>query len=60
MASIHRGPRVCHTYRPLRLGGVGSGPVVPLDDDRLVRCARIGARGTLRKLVVAFRPVMRA
>ena len=42
-----------HPYRPLRLRGVGSGSVVPLDGDRLARCARIGARK------LACVPVMR-
>ena len=32
-----------NSYRPLRLSGVGSGSVVPLDGDRLARGARAGA-----------------
>ena len=30
-----------NSYRPLRLSGVGSGSVVPLDGDRLARGARV-------------------
>ena len=61
MSSIAAGPRAdddrldrvttrvqSKSHRPLRFGGVESGCVVPLDGDRLARCARIGARKLAR------------